>query len=164
MGFMGLSHWVESDNASDCRWALQSVVKEKNKGKLRRFFKKELNDNANCYNTCGVTNIALIMEDEGICNDKEDPKDITPMVSELMTEREFAYVISSLTIYVSHWKKKQKTNEHISRGWSETNFLESYERMLTHCKEKFNKRFKKNEVSNNRKSVVQRLRTSRKVS
>lgn len=146
---MGLSSWVESDGAADCRYVLQSLERKPDSKKLRRFLKKELNDNANQYNTDGVTNVALVMEDEGNKGTDDDllesgePPDITPVVSKMLTKREFKYVVDCLKIYVKYWKKKEKTNDHISRGWSQTNFLESYQRMLAHCQEKFNKRFKK---------------------
>src|SRR3990167_3591517 len=55
MGFMGLGHWVESDNAAGFRWSL-----------IRRLMdetKKELKDKANEYNTPGFINVAFMIEE-----------------------------------------------------------------------------------------------------
>ena len=55
MGFMGLNHWVESDNAADFRYVLiQNMLEE---------CKKEVVHETNEYNTDGCINIALLLED-----------------------------------------------------------------------------------------------------
>lgn len=54
MGYMGLDHPNESDNASDlfCE-VIESIIKTLNNG---------LKEPGNCYNTNGVINVALIIE------------------------------------------------------------------------------------------------------
>jgi hypothetical protein len=55
MGFMGLSHWSLSDNAFDFRVRLLAT--------MAKSLAKELLEDANCYNTPGYINVALVMED-----------------------------------------------------------------------------------------------------
>lgn len=54
MGFMGLNHWVESDNAADFRWKINSTV--------QKLIEKELKNLDFDYNTPGPINIALLIE------------------------------------------------------------------------------------------------------
>lgn len=56
MGFMGLDHWCSSDNAADFRGGLLDTMAEA--------LEKELKETANCYNTPGFINVALVMEDK----------------------------------------------------------------------------------------------------
>jgi hypothetical protein len=58
MGFMGLSHWCDSDNAADLRAFLLYNMAET--------LKKELTEKANEYNTPGFINVALVLEDKTI--------------------------------------------------------------------------------------------------
>lgn len=60
MGYMGLTHWSESDNAADFHY---SVSEAKSLKGVITGFTKELKNEANCYNTCGAINIALVVED-----------------------------------------------------------------------------------------------------
>src|SRR3990167_1114815 len=55
MGFMGLLHWVESDECADFRYTILKTVSE--------LCEKELKNKANEYNTPGWVNIALLVED-----------------------------------------------------------------------------------------------------
>lgn len=55
MGYMGLKHWGDSDRAAD---AYGAMIKQ-----LIDSLNKELNEKGNGYNTCGVVNVALIIED-----------------------------------------------------------------------------------------------------
>ena len=56
MGYAGLSHWSESDNAADALCNLTNAVD--------KAVHKELANHANCYNTEGIVNILLICEDK----------------------------------------------------------------------------------------------------
>jgi len=58
MGYMGLSHWCDSDNAADFRSELLS--------NMANTLKKELKHTDNEYNTPGFLNVALVMEDKTI--------------------------------------------------------------------------------------------------
>ena len=55
MGFMGLGHWSESDDAADFRGSLQEAIM-----KLTR---KQLGHKANEFNTSGDINIAFMIAD-----------------------------------------------------------------------------------------------------
>jgi len=55
---MGLNHWGESDNAAGFFYQISEVVD--------KLVKKELKNKANCFNTPGVVNVALLIEDEKI--------------------------------------------------------------------------------------------------
>ena len=55
MGFMGLSHYTESDNASDFHAKLRLHV--------RNLFRAELKNKANEYNTPGWLNALLIFKE-----------------------------------------------------------------------------------------------------
>lgn len=55
MGFMGLKHWVESDNAADFHARLSAS--------LNKLVKDELKNKANKYNTPGYVNVLLIFKE-----------------------------------------------------------------------------------------------------
>ena len=55
MGFMGLGHWGESDNAADFHARLRLQI--------RNEFRKEMKNKANCYNTPGWLNALLIFKE-----------------------------------------------------------------------------------------------------
>ena len=55
MGFSGLSHWNESDGAADFRAVIARA--------LNKAFKKELKNEANCYNTPGWVNALLLFKE-----------------------------------------------------------------------------------------------------
>lgn len=55
MGFMGINHWVESDNAADFHAHLQTT--------LNTSFRNELRNKANEYNTPGWLNALLIFKE-----------------------------------------------------------------------------------------------------
>jgi hypothetical protein len=58
---MGLETYMDSDNAADFHWSVKKQLK--NVGKTVKLFETELKDEANCYNTPGWVNIALVIED-----------------------------------------------------------------------------------------------------
>jgi len=85
MGFFGLSHWADSDEAADFRHTLLQALNKKSKAAqkqvVNRVVEKELDNMANCYNTPGFVNLALCMEVEGMdANrwDDEFPKGLPP--------------------------------------------------------------------------------------
>lgn len=54
MGYMGLSNYVDSDNAADLAYTMQrAMAKELAKG---------LKEEGNCYNTAGPENVAMVFE------------------------------------------------------------------------------------------------------
>jgi len=55
MGFMGLGHWSESDNAADFHARLRLQI--------RNEFRKEMKNKANEYNTPGWLNALLIFKE-----------------------------------------------------------------------------------------------------
>lgn len=54
MGFMGLSHWSESDNAADFHSKLYKAI--------NKAFLSELKRDANVYNTPGYINVMLMIK------------------------------------------------------------------------------------------------------
>lgn len=70
MGFFGLGHWVESDEAADFRWVLLHALRKKSspaqKQSVNRAVEKELDNMANSHNTPGFINLALCLEVEGM--------------------------------------------------------------------------------------------------
>jgi hypothetical protein len=61
MGYMGLSHWGDSDMAADFHYSVEECGKDVEQAVKR--FMAETKEKANCYNTCGAVNIALVIED-----------------------------------------------------------------------------------------------------
>lgn len=55
MGFMGLNDWGESDMAADFHARLRLKIREE--------FRRELKNEANCYNTPGWLNALLIFKE-----------------------------------------------------------------------------------------------------
>lgn len=55
MGYMGLDHWIDSDNASDFRSKVEDVI--------ANVFAKHLDYTSNEYNTPGAVNVALVAEE-----------------------------------------------------------------------------------------------------
>ncbi len=94
MGYMGLDCWQASDNAADFYSDIEECGKDV--AKAVKMFGKELGNDANCYNTPGPVNIALVVEG-GIIDsfDKKDKKKFIPIIStaiakldNMITERE----------------------------------------------------------------------------
>lgn len=125
MGYMGLSHWVGSDNASGFRYTLQECFK-KNKEKkplkaaVRKLVMKELKDGGNCYNTSGPVNVALVMEDEG----KEfDEGDTTPVFSKFLSKKEFVAILKGLDALIKNCDNKSDwAGGGDNRLWHKGNF------------------------------------------
>lgn len=88
-GFMGTSHWIESDGASDLMHNLSELcgyeyyygkdnnhtvgsfdlaIAKKNKSKILGWFNKALNRKGNMYNLSGAEDIALVAMDEFFWN------------------------------------------------------------------------------------------------
>ena len=61
MGYMGLSHWGDSDMAADFHASVEDCGKDVEQAV--KLFMAETKEKANCYNTCGAVNIALVVED-----------------------------------------------------------------------------------------------------
>lgn len=91
---MGLSHWGDSDNAADFRHVLKEA--KGNKAELKKLIVKELKDVANEYNTPGFLNVALVIADEGVNNGDSEEKDITPVVSHLLTKTQKTFILKNL--------------------------------------------------------------------
>ena len=58
MGYMGLNSWHASDGAADDRGNMLQCMAES--------LEKAVKDKANCYNTPGCVNVALILEDKSV--------------------------------------------------------------------------------------------------
>jgi hypothetical protein len=80
MGYMGLACWQDSDMAADFHSDIEECGKDAEKAV--KMFAKELGNDANCYNTPGCVNIALVVED-GILDsfNKKDKKKFIPIIS-----------------------------------------------------------------------------------
>jgi hypothetical protein len=80
MGYMGLDCWQASDNAADFYSDIEECGKDV--AKAVKMFGKELGNDANCYNTPGPVNIALVVEG-GILDsfDKKDKWKFIPIIS-----------------------------------------------------------------------------------
>lgn len=103
MGFMGISHWVASDHASDFRAELQDCNGDEKK--LKNCVAEELVNFANEYNTSGYLNIPLIIADEGNdfgSNEIIPEKDITPVISHLLTKEQYKYILGMLKKYIKN--------------------------------------------------------------
>jgi hypothetical protein len=80
MGYMGLDCWQASDHAADFYSDIEECGKDV--AKAVKMFGKELGNDANCYNTPGPVNIALVVEG-GILDsfDKKDKWKFIPIIS-----------------------------------------------------------------------------------
>ena len=58
MGYFGLKHWKDSDNAADFVWSLKKTTEEQKK----KLISSELKDDSNCFNTPGCVNVTLAIE------------------------------------------------------------------------------------------------------
>jgi hypothetical protein len=118
MGYMGLSHWAESDNAADWRHTLQNCFEnftgKKLKAEVRRLVMKEVKDMDNRYNTDGPVSIALVMEDEDKIFGDDDK---TLKFSKLLSKKEFVTILKGLDNQI----KECKGNDPNSR-WHLKNF------------------------------------------
>lgn len=128
MGYMGLSHWVESDGASDFRCVLQELFK-KHEGKktlktaVRKLIFKETKNGSNFCNTDGVVNIALVMEDEGnieVPLEKGEPEDKTPEFSKLLSKKEFKAILDGLTKLIKKCGPEDMSDK--NTNWHRENF------------------------------------------
>ena len=129
MGYMGLSHWVESDNAADFRYTIMEALKRKKGGKAKaqRLIRKEMKLVDNQFNTDGSVNVALVMEDAGSEDNWDGP---TPDLTELMTKRDFETLIKGLQKLISRCEPSDDNSV-----WHRKNF----ERMLNFVKGKATK-------------------------
>ncbi len=119
MGYMGLSHWAESDGAADFR---HLIVGLKNKSAITKCIIKELKEDNSVWNTPGCINIALAMED------KE-----TPDFSSYLTPEIFEKIISQLNYHISACEDKSQWDEEKNRKMH----LKAYKRLLKVVKSKY---------------------------
>ena len=125
---MGLSHWVESDNAADFRFTIMEALKQKKGGvaKARQLIRKEMKLIDNRWNTVGFVNVALVMEDAG----GKNYDGLTPDLSELMTKKDFQRLI---TIFNNTLKSVgPDAAKDRNTAWQ----VKAYERMLKFVKGK----------------------------
>lgn len=119
MGYMGLSHWVESDGAADFRSELQDCPLDKKS--IRTLIMKELKNGGNSYNTSGPVNIALVMEDEG--KEWGDGGDTTPSFSKLLSKKEFVAILKGLDGQIADCDNKSEwAGDDDNRLWHKGNF------------------------------------------
>ena len=128
MGYMGLSHWADSDNASGFRYRVMDALKQKKGGttKARKLIRKEMEHLDNRWNTDGFVNVALVMEDVGGSEACDGP---TPDIAELMTKRDFQRLITIFNNTLEAVTPDQRQNQ--DAAWQ----IRAYERMLKSVKE-----------------------------
>ena len=112
MGYMGLNHWEESDNAADFVFLFE---KAKTKAQRHKVIDKELEEFGNSYNTPGSVNIALAIEDGKVGLDDLKPKHLERM-QELLGELKN----TSSAKYKEEWGSESNRLEH----------YEAYKRLL----------------------------------
>jgi hypothetical protein len=109
MGFMGLSSWVDSDNAADFRYVLQQQFKKfaKDPAALKRAVREvvdlELKDMANDFNTPGMVNLALCIESEGDLGNPEYEDPGLPVFSNLLTVAQLQKASKLFVQEMPHW-------------------------------------------------------------
>ena len=121
MGFMGLNHWGESDNASGFVYTLEETLAKtakeplaEQKRMIRLKVNEELRNEANEYNTPGAINIALVVEAE---RDEElrapalklqqgDWNINTPHVSDMLTVDILRRCREKLIRYKLNWEEE----------------------------------------------------------
>ena len=125
---MGLSHWVESDNAADFRFTIMEALKQKKGGvaKARQLIRKEMKLIDNRWNTVGFVNVALVMEDAG----GKNYDGLTPDLSELMTKKDFQRLITIFNNTLKSVGPDVATDR--NTAWQ----VKAYERMLKFVKGK----------------------------
>jgi hypothetical protein len=96
MGFFGLNHYGDSDEAWDFWYDIQKA--KGNKPKIKKLIAKELRNHTNEFNTDGFINIALYLESEGekidtslsFSHDDECKFDnYTAVISHLITQAQY---------------------------------------------------------------------------
>ena len=94
MGFMGLSHWADSDNAADFKSELETRLWEivlsntDTQREIKNLIDSELSDEANKYNTPGPINIALLVEADIIPKSVLTKKQVQLILQKLKRYRE----------------------------------------------------------------------------
>lgn len=85
MGYMGLETYADSDMAADFHYLVKKTLP--NIGKTVKVFETEVKNKANCYNTPGPVNIALVIED-GILDSltKTNKKKFRGVISEALAK------------------------------------------------------------------------------
>jgi hypothetical protein len=131
MGYMGLSHWAESDNAAGFRYTIMEALKQKKGGraKAQRLIRKEMKLTCNQWNTDGPVNVALVMEDAGGKN-HDGP---TPDIAKLMTKVDFETLIKGLQKLIKECGPEDMADG--NANWHR----ENYERLLKFVKGKASK-------------------------
>lgn len=111
MGFFGLKHWGESDEAADFRYTLLRALATKRKKDrtlvVRKCVSSELDNMANCYNTPGFINLALCLEVEGQDGGNEeyamDCPDGLPVFSDLLTATQLRKAEKLFSKHLKEW-------------------------------------------------------------
>lgn len=111
---MGLNGWGESDCAFDFDSEIGDLI--------NNLIRKELKDKANCYNTCGAVNIALLIEAGRLSMAQFDKENRTSLVK-LIQER----IAEVSEVGESNNEKNRKMH------------LKAYERMLKNINKKLKK-------------------------
>jgi hypothetical protein len=115
MGFMGLSSWVESDNAADFRYTLQKQFEKfaKDPAALKRAVRavvdNELKDMANDYNTPGMVNLALVLEAEGDPGNPKYDDPGLPVFSNLLTVVQLQKASKLFVQEMPQWNPEHKS-------------------------------------------------------
>jgi hypothetical protein len=109
MGFMGLGHWVYSDNASGFRCgllqALEKTTEAKRNKAIRAEVSNELQDMANNYNTPGYLNLALCLEVEG---KDEGFDDALPVFSHRLTTAQLKKAVKLFDQEIPKWNTEHR--------------------------------------------------------
>ena len=101
MGFIGLSHWGQSDNAADFKYIFEKklweivLLSSETQHELWDLIDAELIDEANEYNTPGAINIALLVEDG-----------VIPLKA--LSANQKHYIVEKLDKYIKAWDPKHK--------------------------------------------------------
>ena len=107
MGFMGLNHWQESDNAAGFQSTLVELFTKYGrrpvdlKKRVRMLVDIQLDDMANGFNTPGFVNVALCIEVQGV--PQEDLDWYTPEFSKLLTMAQFRRMDGLFKREITEW-------------------------------------------------------------
>lgn len=120
MGYMGLSHWVDSDAAADFHFTLQQTPKNQ----VRKIVLQELIEPGNGCNTCGAINIALVMETEGNKERYENKR--SAVFSNLLTPKDFQQILEKINQEIKLAEIKDQWDDEKNRIWHLKNYKRLY--------------------------------------
>lgn len=120
MGYMGLSHWVDSDAAADFHFVLQKTPKNK----IREIVLKELEEPGNGCNTCGAINIALVMETEGNKEKYENKRSI--VFSNILNKSDFKQILDKINEKINLTEQTELWDNEKNRLWHLGNYQRLY--------------------------------------